>query len=124
MSVFPTIDSIKLCDRRGKYSDTSELFLFVRPDGCVIWASGPRPGNLKEEPEFSSPRSGSNGQCPVCTSLHQSADLSRHCSTAAGEKFCSYEACAGGAHPSHPGTGLLTGHLQPGAGAGEYIDIF
>ena len=61
---------------------------------------------------------------PVCTSLHQSADLSRHCSTAAGEKFCSYEARAGGAHPSHPGTGLLTGHLQPGAGAGEYIDIF
>ena len=38
--VFPAIDSIEFGDRRGKYSDTSECFKFVRPGGCGKLESG------------------------------------------------------------------------------------
>ena len=39
--VFSAIDSVEFGDHRGKYSDMSEFFEFVRPEGCVTctWAS-------------------------------------------------------------------------------------
>ena len=38
--VFSAIDSVEFGDHRGKYSDTSEFFEFVRPGGCGKWESG------------------------------------------------------------------------------------